>query len=105
MSISQFRATQTIMIALVLFIVCYMVMNQQVSRNSQHLQNISLIIEVYLNSKHYLMVKCEQLVFRRRNDNRDMSSSVNADLQAKLWENLKRQVGTRRTTYKHALEK
>ena len=51
------------------------------------------------------MVKCEQLVFRRRNDNRDMSSSVNADLQAKLWENLKRQAGTGRTTYKNALEK
>ena len=35
------------------------------------------------------MVKCEQFVFRRRNDNRDMSSSVNADLQAKLWKTSK----------------
>ena len=51
------------------------------------------------------MAKCVQFVFRRRNDNGDLSSSVYADLQAKLWENLKRQLGTRRTTYKNALEK
>ena len=50
----------------------------------QHLQNIFLIIEVYFNSKHYLMAKYVQFVFRRRNDNGDMSSSVYADLQAKL---------------------
>ena len=52
----------------------------RISLDYQELQNIFLIIEVYLNSNHNLMVKCVQFVFRRRDDNRDMSSSVNADL-------------------------
>ena len=60
-----------------------------ISLGDQHLQNISLIIDVYLNSKHYLMVKCVPFVFRRRNDNGDMSSPVYADLQAKLWKTSK----------------
>ena len=35
------------------------------------------------------MVKCVQFVFRQCNDNGDMSSSVYADLQAKLWKTSK----------------
>ena len=44
------------------------------------------------------------IYFCRRNDNGDMSSSAYADLQ-KIVENLEWRVGTRRTTYKNALEK
>ena len=74
-SILPFWVAQKIMIIFVL---------ARISLGYQHLQNIFLIIEVYFNSKHYLMVKCVQFVFRRRNDNGDMSSSVYTDLQAKL---------------------